>query len=265
MNTPSRLIDFFALEAGEYLARLQSAVYRATETDFAELRAGARGLRGSATMARVNGIARLAGRIESIAEKLSGRQLAFDPALKQALASSVEDLTTLVHAVRTWGAQQEERVRSALDRLDAYGAGDDFGADDAIVPISQLFYSDAGPHLVQVAQTPRTTFEQRLRAGRAPPPEMAPAPAASGGPGTGLRGAALRNALGSSIATMRSLEPAGHEPAAAVVPIQSLLYRGQRAVIRANELRAQIQRATVAPPRDVFAELCDLVELANTE
>ncbi len=157
-------------------------------------------------------------------------------------------------------------MRSTLERLEAYGVGDDFGAEDAIVPISQLFYSDPGPHLVQVAETPRTTFEQRLRAKEVAPSEVTPPQVVRAGSGPGLRGAALKNALGDSIAMMRSLEPAGHEPAApTIVPIQSLLYRGQRAVMRANELRAQIQRATLAPPRDVFAELCDLVELANTE
>ena len=81
----------------------------------------------------------------------------------------------------------------------------------------------------------------------------------------GLRGAALRDALGSSIAEMRSIERPGEPAAPAVVPIQSLLYRGQSAIERSKELRAQIFNAASPPPRDVIAELCDLVELAAAE
>ena len=63
---------------------------------------------------------------------------------------------------------------------------------------------------------------------------------------------------------MRPLERPG-EPEPQVVPIQSLLDRGQSAVARSNELRAQIFAAKTAPSRDTVAELCDLVELASAE
>jgi hypothetical protein len=65
---------------------------------------------------------------------------------------------------------------------------------------------------------------------------------------------------------MRSLENASEAPVSGqIVPIQALLYRGNRAVSRAAELRAQFLAASTPPSRELFAELCDLVELAATE
>jgi len=63
---------------------------------------------------------------------------------------------------------------------------------------------------------------------------------------------------------MRPLERPG-EPPQAIVPIRELLYRGQTAVGRANELRSQILNARTPPSRELIAELCDLVEPASAE
>jgi len=270
MTGPSRLLDFFALEASEYLSRIEGAI-SAEPPDIAAMGSGARGLRGSATMARLTPIAHLAGRLESIAGKISGGQLRYDAPLKRVVASAVETLNSLVHSVRTWSPENDERARRALDELDAFAPGAVSDLEDVIVPISQLFYSDAGPHILEVAASARTSFEQRLREKQTRPPAppaqefvRTPAPARQATPGAGLRGAALRNALGSSLAQMRALERPG-EPEAPVVPIQSLLYRGKAAVSRSKELRAQIFAAKTAPSRETIAELCDLVELAGAE
>ena len=265
------LLDFFSLEATEYLARIEAAIANGT-SDVASLQSGARGLRGSATMARSTPIANLAGRLEAIAGKISGGQLELNDQLRRVIASAVETLNTLIRSVRSWSPEHDERARRALDELDSYAPGEAVRYDDLIVPISELFYSDAGPHIVEVAATARTTFEQRLREKQARPPAI-PAAADFGRPqqapaahsGSGLRGAALRDALGSSLAQMRSLERPGEPAPAQLVPIQSLLYRGHSAVTRSKELRAQILGAARPPSRDQIAELCDLVELATAE
>ena len=80
-----------------------------------------------------------------------------------------------------------------------------------------------------------------------------------------LFNSALRDALGSSLARMHSLERPGEPAPQQTVPIQSLLYRGKSAVTRSKALRAQILAATTPPSRDTIAELCDLVELAAAE
>lgn len=267
MTTPSRLLDFFTLEATEYLARIEAAVAHDTP-DLAALRSGARGLRGSATMARSTPIANLAGRLESIAAKLSDGELDHTAPLRRVIAATLETLTTLIQVVRDWAPEHDERARRAMDELDSYAPGEPAEREDIVVPIAQLFYSDAGPHIVEVAANARTTFEQRLREKQTNPQPPAPRPEVplrARPSGSGLRGAALRDALGSSLAEMRSLERPGEAPTKPVVPIQTLVYRGQAAVNRSKELRKQILSATAAPSRDVIAELCDLVELASAE
>ncbi len=267
MSTPSRLLDFFSLEATEYLARIEAAISGGS-ADVAALRSGARGLRGSATMARSTPIANLAGRLEAIAEKISAGELELNAQLRRVISAAIETLTTLVRAVRSWAPEHDERARRALDELDSYAPAEAAEPRDLIVPISQLFYSDAGPHIVEVAASARTTFEQRLREKQTKTPIQqmpAPQPQRATSSGSGLRGAALRDALGSSLSQMRSLERPGEPASQNLVPIQSLLYRGRSAVNRAKELRSQILSATSAPSRDVIAELCDLVELASTE
>lgn len=271
MSTPNRLLDFFSLEASEYLARIEAAV-SGDNADVQSLKSGARGLRGTATMARSTPIANLAGRLESIAAKIADGQLALDAPLRRVIGSAVETLNGLVRAVRSWAPEHDERARRALDDLDSFAPGEVSAAEDVILPISELFYSDAGPHIVEVASSPRTTFEQRLREKQTRPEPPAPPPPTHSSPppirtasGSGLRGAALRDALGSSLARMHSLERPGEPAPQQTVPIQSLLYRGKSAVTRSKALRAQILAATTPPSRDTIAELCDLVELAAAE
>lgn len=270
MTGPSRLLDFFALEAAEYLSRMENAI-AGDRADLAAMGSGARGLRGTATMARSTPIASIASRLETIAQKISDGELVYDGQLRRVVASAIETLTTLVRSVRAWEPEHNERARRTLDELDSFAPGaQQKEEEDVIVPISQLFYSDAGPHVVEVAASARTTFEQRLREKQtrppAPPPEFArpSQPARSTPSGTGLRGAALRQALGNSLSQMRPLERPG-EPEPEVVSIQTLLYRGKSAVNRSKELRAQIFAAKTAPTRETIAELCDLVELAGAE
>jgi chemotaxis protein histidine kinase CheA len=272
MTTP-RLLDFFALEAGEYLSRLESAVRRpgaGGRPDFREMEAAARGLRGSATMARARAIAEVAGRLETVAGRLARGELRPAAPVQGVVQSTMETLAALIRSARNWSRADDDRARAALAELAPYAPGAPLESADTIVPISELFYAGAGPHVLEVAATARTTFEQRLRERQGPsaraPATAAGAPPAARTQSSGLRGAALADLLGSSLATMRSLENAADAPAAgAIVPIQALLYRGNRAVSRAAELRAQFQDASAPPSRELFAELCDLVELAATE
>ena len=69
MTTPGRLLDFFSLEASEYLARLEAMATKQgmQRSEAAQFAAAARGLRGSATMAKVGELARLAASVERIA------------------------------------------------------------------------------------------------------------------------------------------------------------------------------------------------------
>ncbi len=67
---------------------------------------------------------------------------------------------------------------------------------------------------------------------------------------------------------MRTLESrrSGPHPATGdPIPIQQLVYRGQRAIERAAEIRRALKKSDTAPTRALVDELVDLVELASAE
>ncbi|MFL5477803.1 MAG: hypothetical protein ACJ79X_02185 [Gemmatimonadaceae bacterium] len=293
MTTPGRLLDFFSLEASEYLARLEALATQQglQSSDASQFAAAARGLRGSATMAKAGDLARLAASVERIASGVVQGVTSWEPEVQRAVVGAVEDLKLLVRSVRSWGAEQNSRVEESVQRLARYGPSREERKEDVIVPVSQLFYNDDGQHLVYVAPNPRTHYEQQLREQggaigvgtlspeikRVPTPvrEAPPAPAAAtprtATPVRGTtppRGQELKDVLNSSLATMRSLESrhSGPQPSAAeLVPIQQLLYRGERAIERAAEIRRALKKSGAQPTRALVDELVDLVELARAE
>ncbi|MFL5480840.1 MAG: hypothetical protein ACJ8AK_01490 [Gemmatimonadaceae bacterium] len=287
MTMPGRLLDYFALEASEYLTRLETLVGKPgmQSSDATQFVAAARGLRGSATMAKASGPARLATAVERIASNVAQGALAWEPEVQRALVGAIDDLKLLVRSVRTWGAEQDAKLEASVGRLARY-APEREERKDVILPISQLFYGDDGPHIVYVAPNPRTHYEQQLReqgggigpgvlspevkrvptpstemSGQSTPPR--PTPPSSQTP---PKGRELRDVLNASLATMRPLETRNApQPSTDLVPIENLLYRGQRAIERAAEIRRSLKKSGTPPTRALVDELVDLVELASSE
>jgi len=139
MTMPGRLLDFFTLEASEYLTRLETLVGRPgmQSSDATQFVAAARGLRGSATMAKASGPARLATAVERIASNVAQGALAWEPEVQRALVGAVEDLKLLVRGVRNWGAEQDARLEASVNRLAPY-APEREERKDVVLPISQL-------------------------------------------------------------------------------------------------------------------------------
>src|SRR3954468_22669341 len=143
MTMPGRLLDYFALEASEYLTRLETLVGKPgmQSSDATQFVAAARGLRGSATMARASGPARLATAVEGVASSVAQGALAWEPEVQRALVGAIEDLKLLVRAVRNWGTEQDARLEASVGRLARY-APEREERKDVIHPISNLFYND---------------------------------------------------------------------------------------------------------------------------
>jgi chemotaxis protein histidine kinase CheA len=277
MTMPGRLLDFFSLEASEYLTRLESLASKQTmeTSDATQFTGAARGLRGSATMAKAGGIVQVAMTVERIGSSVVHGGTSWEPELQRALVGAIDDLKLLVRSVRSWGADQDARVEESLRRLARFAPARKERTDDVIVPISQLFYNDDGQHIIYVAPNPKTHYEQQLREQSSgigpgtlspevkrvpttPPRQAAPVPVR-----TPPRGQELRDVLNSSLATMRGLETrnSGPQPTQ-LVPIQELLYRGQSAIDRAAEIRRALKKSGAPPTRALVDELVDLVELA---
>jgi chemotaxis protein histidine kinase CheA len=283
MTMPGRLLDFFSLEASEYLTRLESLATKKgmDPADATQFAAAARGLRGSATMAKAGGIVQVAMTVERIASGVARGATPWEPELQRALVGAIDDLKLLVRSVRTWGADQDARVGESLRVLTRFAPAREERRDEVILPISQLFFNDDGPHIIYVAPNPKTHYEQQLREQSggigpgtlSPEVKRVPTPSREGPPSpsparTPARGQELRDVLNSSLATMRSLEnrhSGPQPPVAELVPIQELLYRGQSAIDRAAEIRRALKKSGTPPTRALVDELVDLVELAAAE
>lgn len=119
MSTPAGLLDFFVLEASDYIEQLDGLVARAggATPDPDPFTRSARSLRGSATMARLPGIAEIAANLERIGRGMRDGSVKWDHALQGAAVSAIDDLKILLRAVRTWGDAEDQRVSGRLSEL----------------------------------------------------------------------------------------------------------------------------------------------------
>ncbi len=123
-SSPLGMSDFFALEAGEYLERLDAALQLPEgggsgplADEFVRL---ARALRGSALMASQQPIARAAGGLEALARAVRERRRAWDPATKQLTVRAVDDLKIFVRRSASWteaDTAKAEALGTQLERL----------------------------------------------------------------------------------------------------------------------------------------------------
>ena len=98
---PLGMSDFFALEAGEYLDRLD-AVIQTPAPAADELVRLSRALRGSALMANQQPIARAAMGFEALARAVREGRRPWDDAAKGAATRAVDDLKIFIRKVATW-------------------------------------------------------------------------------------------------------------------------------------------------------------------
>ncbi len=113
------LLDFFVLEASDFIDRLQRLLANDEPQgpDSATLLKLARGLRGSAVMARLTTFADAASGLERAATLLHEGRIAWTPTLGASVAESVTELRALVPMARLWGESQDQRARTTSGRL----------------------------------------------------------------------------------------------------------------------------------------------------
>jgi len=110
MNQPLGAADFFALEAGETLDRLDSLVSRADTPSGDDLLRASRVLRGAALMASQQPIARAAGGLEAFARALRDGQRQWDPAAREQVAQAIEEFRLLVRRTKEWADTDTARA-----------------------------------------------------------------------------------------------------------------------------------------------------------
>jgi chemotaxis protein histidine kinase CheA len=119
MTAPAGFLDFFVLEASEYVEQLDALILQggAAGPDLEALQRTARALRGSATMAKLSVFAEMASGIERIGHALRNGSARWDPALSGALVAAVDDCKLLLRNVRAWGPGDDARSRARIDEL----------------------------------------------------------------------------------------------------------------------------------------------------
>ena len=132
----TQLVDYFVLEAGEFLEQLDRALGAAI-VDLAHAARLARGIRGSAQLAAQGPIARVAAALERALCAAQQGRLPWNEETRGRAVRTVDDLKVLLRAVRQWDAAADERARAAFARWD--GVADSAGPKPEPVRTELLF------------------------------------------------------------------------------------------------------------------------------
>lgn len=127
MTRPHGTADFFALEAGECLDRLEQAITHPDGPRPDDMLRAARALRGSALMASQAGVARAAAGFEGLARAVRDRGRAWDASVRERSAQGVDELRHLVRRAREWTDAETTRagrLAADLDALAGSSSGD---------------------------------------------------------------------------------------------------------------------------------------------
>jgi hypothetical protein len=119
MTNPLGTADFFALEAGECLDRLETLVAAAKPPSGEEFLRMARVLRGSALMAGQAPIAKAAAALETLGRAYRDHPPAWDAATREQMGQAVEEFRLLVRRVREWNETDTDRAARLGRNLEA--------------------------------------------------------------------------------------------------------------------------------------------------
>lgn len=136
---PLGMSDFFALEAGEYLDRLDAILQGDAAPAADEFVRLSRALRGSALMASQQAIARAATGVEALARAVREGRRAWDPATKQVAIRAVDDLKIFVRKAASWSEADTGKAEALAAQLEQLA-----GRPSAQVRAAEAMGLDAG-------------------------------------------------------------------------------------------------------------------------
>lgn len=111
MNQKLGMIEFFAMEAGEYLDRLDQIVSTRPAPNGEEFQRVTRALRGAALMANQQPLAAAAGAFEHLARAVREGGRAWDEATRQLTVRAIDDFRKLVRAAANWTEAESTLAR----------------------------------------------------------------------------------------------------------------------------------------------------------
>src|SRR5829696_3410913 len=175
MTAPAGFLDFFVLEAGEYVEQLDGLMPAAGDSgpDLDALQRVSRALRGSATMAKLTAFAEMAAGIERVGHGLRSGVTRWEPALAGALVATIDDCKLLLRNVRTWSQSDDARSRARIDELSRYaparvtpGSGQQTASDGGFL-VTEVANIGAGAELLATRPSDRDAAANVLRRVRA--------------------------------------------------------------------------------------------------
>ncbi|HTK55877.1 MAG TPA: hypothetical protein VL295_03585, partial [Gemmatimonadales bacterium] len=177
MTSPLGMLDYFAMEANEYIERLRGLVDAPEQPAAQELVRYARALRGAALMANQQPIARAANGLEGVARAVRDGQRGWDSTTKDLCYTAVEALAGFVKRSGQWTATDGQAADQLAKDLEALAGG-------AVAPL----------------RTPSTSGTAN--------PDAAAALDAGARAFLAREGALIASALGQAAAALRSAPPA---------------------------------------------------------
>ncbi len=120
MSQPMELTEFFAMEAGEYLERLDALVSPSEAPNASDVVRTARALRGSALMAKQQGIAGTTAALENLARAVEDGRRSWSPVTRQLMTRAIDDLKVFVRGVATWSEEDEAKANALAEELDTH-------------------------------------------------------------------------------------------------------------------------------------------------
>ena len=122
MGVTVGLLDFYILEASEYVDQLDALVGAAVHAppDSTPFITAARALRGSSTMAKLIRMAELAGSVERVGRGLRDGSVRWSSEVRSAIVAAIDDVRILLRTVRSWGAAEEQRAAARVAELRSF-------------------------------------------------------------------------------------------------------------------------------------------------
>jgi hypothetical protein len=119
MSVAVGLLDFYILEASEYVDQLDALVAAAAHAppESTPFITAARALRGSSTMAKLLRMAELAGSVERVGRAMRDGSVRWTPDVRSAVVSAIDDMRVLLRTVRSWSATEEQRAAARIAEL----------------------------------------------------------------------------------------------------------------------------------------------------
>lgn len=234
----------------------------------ADFATAARDARDAVAQLAVPALTQLGGLVSGVAESLVAGATEWNPALGGTLMAAIDDLRHLAARAQQFTDEDSEHLAHRASELQPYVKSatvtpsetrdlhveasapsaypspmtqddkpwdDQPAADSKIVPISELFYADNGPHIVSGGMAKEATTKSDLL-------------------GKGI------DALDKL--TMKPIATPVTFGAMEVVPVETLLYRGRAALERAAAIREQIKAAGGVATPATLDEMYDLIGLA---